>query len=258
MKAALNIIFDLRLAVNVALGPTLLVLLSNPRLIFSPRIISRIFMAHVWNAFSVAIDERGSEAKSLLITPYAKGIILDIGAGHGHSIQYLNHSLIQRYIAIEPNILMHPHIRNAAHAAGYTEHNGTLLILPCGLQDSELILAAAGTQVDTIISVLTLCSVPAPEKLIPAMTDLLLKPGGQLLYYEHVLNPRHDIAWWQKLWSPIWSLAFDGCRMDRQTDLWIEQTKGLRRRHVWAKPGEPPESLFFHRLGRYEKLGIIN
>ena len=86
------------------------------------------------------------------------------------------------------------------------------------------------------------------------MADLL-KPGGQLLYYEHVLHPRHDIAWWQKLWSPIWSLAFDGCRMDRQTDLWIEQFKGWHRRHVWAKPGERPESLFFHRLGRYEKPG---
>lgn len=149
---------------------------------------------------------------------------------------------------------MHVRIRAAAHAAGFSEDDGSLLILPYGVQDTDLILAAAGTQVDTIISVLTLCSVPAPRKIIPAMADLL-RPGGQLLYYEHVRSPRSDIAWWQRLWSPLWALAFDGCRIDRQTDVWIEQAKGWRRCHVWAKPGESPHSLFFHRLGRYEKPG---
>ena len=39
--------------------------------------------------------------------------------------------------------------------------------------------------VDTVMSVQVLCSVPRPEVMVKAMYRLL-KPGGQMIVYEHV------------------------------------------------------------------------
>lgn len=68
-------------AVKVAFTPTLQALWRAPALILSPSAISRVFMAHVWAAWSNAIDERSRLVKEKLITAGAHGIVLDLGAG---------------------------------------------------------------------------------------------------------------------------------------------------------------------------------
>ncbi|PFH49526.1 hypothetical protein AMATHDRAFT_62979 [Amanita thiersii Skay4041] len=216
-------------------------------------------MAHVWAEFAKFTDENGRPVKQGLITPYASGVVLDLGAGHGHTAFYLDHGKVTRYIALEPNTLMHPQIRENANKAGYTESDGTLLVLACGAQDTEEILSAIGTQVDTLISVLTLCSIPEPQKTISSMANNLLKSGGQFLFYEHVLSHRRDVARWQRIWAPFWQIVFDGCRLDRPSHLWVEEViredgeSVWNDRRVWGKEEEDEENLFWHRTGRYVK-----
>jgi len=41
---------------------------------------------------------------------------------------------------------------------------------------------------DTLVSVLTLCSIPSPENTLTDIVSRVLKPGGQLFFYEHVLS----------------------------------------------------------------------
>lgn len=152
---------------------------------------------------------------------------------------------------------MHPLIRQNAQNHGYSEADGTLTILPCGVEE----LDASSTRVDTVISVLTLCTVPRPNATIPTMIQTVLKPGGLLLYYEHVLSSKSDVAWWQRFWAPMWTIFFDGCRMDRPTHLWVERMKrddGSEKSmwvdgERWNKLGESEENLFFHQAGRYQK-----
>jgi len=121
-------------------------------------------------------------------------------------------------------------------------------------------------QVDTIISVLTLCTIPSthgntPESAIASLVQRVLKPGGQLLYYEHTLHPtRSDVAFWQRKWAPVWACFFDGCRMDRASDVWVKEIQSeegqetiWREAKVWDKPGEEEETLFRHSVGRYVK-----
>ncbi len=45
------------------------------------------------------------------------------------------------------------------------------------------------TQVDTIVSILSLCSIPSPTRTLRALVHSVLAPGGQLLFREHVRNP---------------------------------------------------------------------
>ena len=103
------------------------------------------------------------------------------------------------------------------------------------------------------MAILTLCSSPKPENVIKEFIDIVLKPGVQLLFYEHVLSPRKDVAWWQRLWTPIWRTAFDGCCLDRPTHLWIKGLDIWETTDFWGKPGEDAENIWWHQTGRCVK-----
>lgn len=175
--------------------------------------------------------------------------------GHGHTAKYLDTTRVTKYVALEPNVLMHDEIRRAADAAGFRESSGTFVLLTCGAEDTTTILTSLGgyQPVDTIVSVLTLCSVPEPQETIKSLATEVLRPGGQVLFFEHVQNPQPHIAWWQAFWSPLWALAFDGCVLDRPTHLWIQQVGGWVSEEVTGVDGEDKEHLFWHRVGKYIK-----
>lgn len=185
------------------------------------------------------------------------GLISEL-AGFGHTAKYLDHDKVSTYIALEPNALMHSEIRKSANAAGFMEQDGTLLILGCGAQDTQAILELTANlgqlhPIDTIVSFLTLCTIPNPEQTMTALVRDVLAAGGTLVFYEHVLSHRHDVAWWQRFWTPIWKIFFDGCRLDRPTHLWIERMGGWKEEAVWGKEGESEENIFFHRIGKFVK-----
>ncbi|KAJ7224391.1 hypothetical protein GGX14DRAFT_351499 [Mycena pura] len=267
LSASFGLISDLCAAIRVASLPTLKAVFRKPSLVLSPAAVSSIFMAAVWSAFAAPTDEGARPVKRSLIR-HAYGAVLDIGAGLGHSIDYLDRTKVTAYIALEPNVLMHEAIRARATAAGLREEDGTLLILRAGAEDPEKIralLAGAGRpqQVETMLSVMTLCSIPDPQQTLQRLVREVLAPEGRLLFYEHVLSPLADVAWWQQFWTPIWALAFDGCCLNRPTHLWIDamEDEGVdgermsmwNERELWGKEGEPDEHLFWHRVGRFVK-----
>lgn len=81
LSSAFGLLEDIQLCLRYALGPTLFAIYATPSLLLKPSAVSSIFMAHVWRAFADGTDENGRIVKEQLITPHAKGIVLDIGAG---------------------------------------------------------------------------------------------------------------------------------------------------------------------------------
>jgi hypothetical protein len=85
------------------------------------------------------------------------------------------------------------------------------------------------------------------------------------LMFEHVLNPREDVRWWQRVWAPIWAILLDGCRMDRNTDFILQSLElengvghgtresAWREWKTWWREEEHEESLFWHCSGRFVK-----
>ncbi|KAL1942231.1 hypothetical protein VTO73DRAFT_6295 [Trametes versicolor] len=255
LSAAFAILLELRLAIGAAFVPTVTAIFKAPSLLWHPHQVSRIFMAHVWTLFGNGIDEGGRPVKQALIPENAHGVVLDIGAGHGHTILYVDPSKVTKYVALEPNQLMHDELRALAATKGFTEAAGNLLLLPYGAEETSLITSALGgaRSVDTLVFILTICSIPEPERTLTGLVRDVLKPGGSLLFYEHVLSPRADVAWWQRFWTPLWKRAFDGCCLDRPTHVWVEKMDAWKEGSVWGKEGEEEEHLFWHRVGRFVK-----
>ncbi|THU98986.1 hypothetical protein K435DRAFT_659871 [Dendrothele bispora CBS 962.96] len=264
LSNAFAVFTDLRSAIKAAFWPTLRAIFARPSLLFRPSLLSQTFMANVWLVFAGPTDEGGRAVKQGLITANAYGTVLDIGAGLGHTIAYLDHTKVTRYVALEPSVSLHEGIRQTANNAGYTESDGSLVILSCGAGDTLTILEVLNnTPVDTMISILVACSVPSAENTFHQLFRDVLCPGGQFLFYEHVLSPRADVAWWQRLWTPLWALFFDGCRLDVPSHLWFENMRDSdtggqeismwKDGQRWGKPGEDEENLWWHQAGRYVK-----
>jgi len=248
-------LLDIYLALQLAFWPTTQRIWATPSLLFQPTAVSRIFLSHVWAGFGPGIDKNNVQLKTSLVTKNAYGVVLDLGAGHGHTAKYLDTARVTKYVALEPNILMHDEIRRAAHEAGFSEASGTLVILSCGAEDTTTILTSLGgyQPVHTLVSVLTLCSIPEPRETIKSLATEVLKPGGQVLIFEHVRNPLPRIAKWQTFWSPFWAVAFDGCRLDRPSHEWIQEVGGWVSEDLTGVEGEDKDHLFLHRVGKFVK-----
>jgi ubiquinone/menaquinone biosynthesis C-methylase UbiE len=75
--------------------------------------------------------------------------------------------------------------------------------------------------VDTVVSTLVLCTVDQPVLVLDEIKRVL-KPGGRLLFLEHV---RADSAWlaaWQDRLETPWRRFAEGCRCNRATVELIE------------------------------------
>ncbi|KZT20032.1 hypothetical protein NEOLEDRAFT_1123276 [Neolentinus lepideus HHB14362 ss-1] len=263
-----NLLNNVLQIIQTAFWPTMLAITKSPMLLLRPHAVSELFMSHVWVNMGPGVDEGGKEVKESLITPHAYGVVLDIGAGHGHSIKYLDPTKVTKYIALEPNIHMLDQIRHNAALAGYTESAGTLQILPYPAEALPQIIGALAPKpqsIDTLISILTLCSLPtepSPSDVVTALVATLLKPGGTFLFYEHVLSPLKEVQWWQWFWTPLWSKAVGGCRLDRDTPAIVkamgiqdrgDETGMWREGEMWGKDGENVDAIFWHSIGRFVK-----
>jgi len=73
--------------------------------------VKRIFISFVWPILGQGLDQLHKEGKEVIITPNAYGIVFDIGAGYGHTVNYLDPQKVKKYIALEPNHHFHSEIR---------------------------------------------------------------------------------------------------------------------------------------------------
>ena len=69
---------------------------------------------------------------------------------------------------------------------------------------------------DTAVSTLVLCSVSDQAKAL-AEVRRVLKPGGRLLFMEHVRAESPRLARWQDRLNPVWKVVANGCNCNRDT-----------------------------------------
>jgi SAM-dependent methyltransferase len=70
---------------------------------------------------------------------------------------------------------------------------------------------------DTVTVTLVLCTVPDQAATLREIKRVL-KPGGQLLFLEHVRSNHADLAKWQDRLEKPWRFLGDGCHCNRDTE----------------------------------------
>lgn len=114
----------------------------------------------------------------------ACGIVLELGPGIGSQLPRYDTSKITKIYGVEPNVDLHKSLRENIKTSGLID---VYEIIPCGVED-VVELKKHGIvlgNIDTILSVQVLCSVPDPNEMLRRLYALL-RPGGQLIVYEHV------------------------------------------------------------------------
>jgi SAM-dependent methyltransferase len=141
------------------------------------------------------------------------GVVVEVGAGTGTNFHHYPEG-VTRVIAVEPE----PYLRHkAAQAAVSVElevvvHEGVVESVP--LEDAS---------VDAAVASLVLCSVEDPRAALTEMWRVV-RPGGELRFYEHVRAGVADRARWQDRVDVVWPHLAGGCHTARDTVAAIEST----------------------------------
>jgi SAM-dependent methyltransferase len=158
-------------------------------------------------ALDGVFDRTLGDIKQRLLADHPPALV-EFGTGPGTNFRYLRPGT--RVVAIEPNPAMHRRLVDAGH-----HHNIDVELLACGAGDVPL----PDASVDAIVCTLVLCTVPDPAAAI-AEAVRLLRPGGELLFIEHVAapsGPASALGRTQRLVRRPWRWLFEGCDVCRPT-----------------------------------------
>ncbi len=157
-----------------------------------------------------ATEENGLRDMRREVLSGARGRTVDLGAGTGVNLDLFPEA-ISDLVMVEPDPHMIKQLR--AKAAG----RGGVEILEASAQE----LPFADDSFDTAVFTLVLCTVPDPE-LALSETARVLKPGGRLLFIEHVRADEAGLAGWQDRLEKPWRFLADGCHCNRDTVAMID------------------------------------
>jgi ubiquinone/menaquinone biosynthesis C-methylase UbiE len=141
----------------------------------------------------------------------ARGWTIDIGAGTGANLG-LYPETVTELILSEPDEHMAKRLR---HKLAESAQRAQLVEAPAERLPFE------NSSFDTAVFTLVLCTVPDPAAAL-AEAARILKPGGRLIFVEHVRSDDPSLARWQDRLERPWRFVGDGCHCNRDTVATIE------------------------------------
>jgi len=175
--------------------------------------IPRPRFARMYLKAAARADRRGATDHRQRLLQDLTGRVLEVGAGNGLNFAHYPPTVTE-VVAIEPEPTLRAIAQRAAAGAPVpvTVRAGTADALP--LADGEM---------DAAIASLVLCSVPDQARAL-AELHRVLRPGGELRFYEHVIarcQPKRAILQLADR-SGLWPAIGGGCHPARDTGAAIE------------------------------------
>jgi ubiquinone/menaquinone biosynthesis C-methylase UbiE len=159
----------------------------------------------------------------------ARGCTVEIGSGTGLNLPHYPDDLDELVLA-EPDPVMRARLTKRLHHSG---RRARPIDAPAGR------LPFPDGSVDTVVSTFVLCTVDAPELALQEIRRVL-RPGGQLLFIEHVRSDSPTLASLQDRLANPWRRFARGCRCNRATAELIATSgltlEGIQERSWRAMP----------------------
>lgn len=135
------------------------------------------------------------------------GRVLEVGAGTGTNFEFYPDA-VREVVALEPETRLAPIAREAAAtcAVPVTVIESTIENLP---PDTE--------SFDAVVCSLVLCSVDDPDAVLRQLNSVL-RPGGELRYFEHVASPGWRGALQKVADATLWPRIAGNCHTHRHTE----------------------------------------
>ena len=152
------------------------------------------------------MDARGAAAHRARLVADLTGRVLELGAGTGAMFAHYPPA-VTAVLAVEPEDTLRDQANRAAATAPVP------VTVVAGHADD---LPAGDGSVDAVVASLVLCTVPRLDTAL-AEVRRVLRPGGELRFYEHVRSDNRLAATVEQLVTPLWSRVAGGCHPDRDT-----------------------------------------
>lgn len=149
-------------------------------------------------------ERRGMRGKRASVLAGAYGRTLEIGAGTGLNLEHYPDA-VGELVLTEPAEAMSVGLARRARKQGMPAH-----VISAPAED----LPFPDDSFDTVVATMVFCTVEDPERSI-AEVARVLKPGGQLLFIEHVRSDSPRLARWQDRLHGPWRVFGDGCNCNR-------------------------------------------
>lgn len=163
--------------------------------------------ARVYLRIGAAAEKAGAAEHREEMLAGLSGRVIEPGAGQGINFRHYPDTVTE-VVAVEPEPLLREHARRAAAQSH----------VPVTVIDGHSTsLPVESASFDAVVASLMLCSVPDQ---VAALTEFrrVLRPGGELRFYEHVRSDSPGVARWQRrLDAWLWPRLAGGCHCSRDT-----------------------------------------
>lgn len=169
--------------------------------------ISHPLFARVYPRIERFARSHGADAHREELLDGVSGRVLEIGAGTGANFS-LYPDGVRELVAVEPEPRLRAQAEQAARRVPFPVdvRAGTAEQLP--LPDASF---------DTVIVSLVLCSVRDVDRTV-AEIKRVLRPDGELRYYEHIRAADAKFAKRQRLLNLVWPRLAGGCQLTRDPE----------------------------------------
>jgi SAM-dependent methyltransferase len=140
------------------------------------------------------------------------GRVIEIGSGSGPNFRHYPDA-VSELVAVEPEA----HLR--AKAVEAARESGKPVRVVDAVADR---LPFENGSFDAAVAVLVLCSVPSQAAALGEL-HRVVRPGGELRFYEHVRSRRAGFARYQDAVAKVWPRLMGGCRPNVDTLAAIER-----------------------------------
>jgi ubiquinone/menaquinone biosynthesis C-methylase UbiE len=160
----------------------------------------------LYDPFLWVAELAGMRSRRRALRGQARGRVVEIGAGTGLNLAHYPDD-VRELVLVEPEPAMRKRLTRRLRRVG--RH---AVLIDAAAEE----LPFADASFDTVVCTLVLCTVEAPDRAL-AEIGRVLRPGGRMLFMEHVRAESPTLAYLQDRLREPWRRFACGCRCDRAT-----------------------------------------